>query len=482
MIPIAPWVMRLAEAEPSDELRYEDMRDIYVYLRSTRNMLARCGNEKLGKMNMGFVKRKLEHLFKKEGFESIDHIQQTVRSLSLRGLGPHEEYKDKKAALQLDRKGIEKETDAEKKSKSYLKQGMTMQRGRNWQWRLEVAITESIEAKWWPMFGTYTVDPRLLPKGCLTRDDLWKKTDAWNKFVHQIKRTVAIELGYGKRPSEWPKGNTYFKYWACLEHGSGKAEHPHVHVVWLMKTIPKEWRRDPNSDAPGQMETDIRAASALWKWGNQKRTMALMITGSPFIDKLGWKIPRKSEEEPGTIGSPGKIAGYVSKYITKGGTRKWHHRVKATKGLGLEKILSQLETEVNPELLRSLAQRPEHYSLSMKIQKMSSCPMSLIREKSKQALWRRLHTTKRQQGSDSIRKEWTKKPQEFFTKYLKSVRAGAKYSGMMQTQRYNCYTLLLPEVEEKIHSEKNVLTMIEWLCKMVPVMKVSEPYVLLREG
>lgn len=472
------WCIRLKLENPNwaTEPSWEDLRDIYTYLRSIKNMLERSGRQQRPQ-NYRNIELRLEYLFSEDGFAKMIRLKETIVLLSKTRLGPEETYKDRLTELGLGRKR-QKPSEKEKKGKEYLAQGARLQRCKKWQWRIEQAIKEAIENKWYPMFGTYTVDPKNLPEGCLTRDALWKDTPAWDRFVKKMKTEIAEECGYGRKPAKWPKGESFFKYFAIIEHGAS-GDHPHVHTIWLCKQIPSKWKVDPNQNSTNQNEIDIRAASALWPHGIQRTTMALFIIGSWFTKN--WRIPLDREtKKPKKIGDAGAVSHYISKYLTKGETKKWKHRVKATKNFGVVDLMSKLKMEKSLSILLTLTRRPKEYKVSMKLQEATSCPSSLTREKSKKELLKRLHSMKTLRAQKFLWKELTKRPQQFFTTYIKNVKNGQKPWKKMPEQRYNYYTQMLEEVNATVHCEKRLLTLNNWLCYYQGIQKPCKTFTLMK--
>jgi len=470
------WTERLRAAAAGDTLQYEDIRDIYIYLRSMRRMIGRAESSDMAFLIEG-IGQKIERVFESKGFGDTALLREVVEELAIKGLGPDVGYRLK--TKRLDIMSLEKDDeDNIKIGKGYLKRGAQTTRAKAWQYRLEVAITEAVHKGWFPLFGTYTVDPRRLPEGCITRNSFWQDTHAWDRFVKRMKTECADACGYGRKPSKFPKTSTFFKYFAVIEHGANDGNHPHVHVIWLMKKIPLSWTRCPNTNCKAQTEVDIPAASRLWPHGIQSKTMGLFINGSWFTTH--WKVPRKSKEEPGKVGSVGAIAAYVSKYLTKGETKKWNHRIKCSRNLGVEHLTKSLEKVTSVALLLSLASRPEKYEQSMRLQKATTCPLSLLRERSKRVLTKRMHTCRSIRGTNLLRAQWTKKPSEFFTEYMRSVRDGLKAWKLMRDAHYNLCTLMLEEPQQTAHSEKRMLDMLQWICLNIGKQRHAPAYVLLR--
>lgn len=456
---------------------FKELSKTYQYLRSIRKLLKRSKLTKTHKSWHILQEQLTTILTKKQIITSLDN-KIITHSLETVGLGMNTTYQEKKNVLNIPNNKKEP-IQIVKQAQNYLLQGGKNTRATNWQYRLQVAITEALSKGWYPLFGTYTVDPKTLPKGCLDRNDLWKKTDAWDKFVKHFKTEIADSLGYGRKPSKYPKTNTFFQYFAVIEHGKS-GEHPHIHVIWLCKNIPKSWKTDPNNNCTNRTNTDIIPASSLWKHGIQRKTMALYITQSPFITKLKWVIPIDATGKPQKIGDAGAVAGYIGKYLTKGETKKWNHRVKCTRNLGIIQLVNQLTYRTSLKMLSMLSVRPQKYNQAQMMQSSTQIPLSLLREKSRKAWMLRLHTIKTKWAKRSLLKEWTKKPNEFYMSLISAVKAGMTPWTMNSVARYNAYTQILGVQEYTVVSNTQIKQMVHWLKKTIPKVTTCTTFTLLK--
>lgn len=473
------WVRRFKQGGAKYVPPFEDLQKLFVYFRSVRRLLA--DDDAVLKQSLIDVRNCIDWIFTEHGFGCVEMMTAVLDVVIEEGFGPEVEFKDRKKNLHANTPWS-RETRAEKKAKEFLKQGADLSRARSWQYRLEVAIEEAIDDGWFAMFGTYTVDPkRLQDMGCLTRDELWQNTPAWDRFVKKFKTEVADACGFRRKPSKWPPGKTFFRYFAIIEHGAS-GDHPHVHVVWLCRNIPPSWKVDPNRNCPTRCQVDIPPASALWPHGIQCKTMALFIVGSWFAKN--WVLPIDPVSlKPVQVGNAGAVAGYVAKYLAKGGgTKKWFHRVKATKSLGLSRMLRTLNKTGSLRLLLTLATRPNRYPVSMKLQQSTSCPLGLLREKSRQELMRRLHSMKTQRATKFLRQEWTKKRDNFYTNFITSVKDGLRPWKMMPSPRYKCFTQMSREIGSTVHSKKAVTAAVDWLCYNLARRGTGSPFTLLKEA
>lgn len=472
----------------SNSFTFEHLRENYIYLRSIKALIDRT--EDIGFIGVDIL-NKLDYVFTKTGFASILDVQIITHSLTKIGLGPDKTLEEKKQLLKLTKTLEEKEDSKvlepllDKRLGAYLKNGAKQSRSLEWKFRVQRAMHEAVIInKWYPLFGTYTVDPKRLPAGCLTRNDLWTKTPAWDRFIQMFKSHIAASLGYGRKPSKWPKTKTFFQYFAIIEHGKS-LEHPHIHVIFLCKNIPQLWKVDPNNNDPINSQFNIPAASAIWNHGIQKVTQAIFIEGSPFIDELKWKIPRKYNEEADTytaikVGDASAVAGYIAKYMTKGG-KQWSHRVKATKNLGLTMVRKTLAEVKCIPILKALAERPNEYQTAFKLQRQTSCPIHLLRRMSKQELERRWHTSATELGEQSLYKRWTKEPSTFYIKLIRLVSNGLRLWKMTHEQRYNQYSLIIGEVDRAAHCKPIIDDVLKWLDRTFEPMVSCEPYIRLQE-
>ncbi len=484
---IPAWARRVLAQDGDALLSYQDITACYQYLRSCRNVLDRSYRllvrlDKQVPEAYHTVLNSMDYVFSVHGFGALLDVSKIIHSLEKLGLGFGSSYVERKKAVGLSVECVEAFGD-EKRCRNYMQLSAAKQRASNWKYRLRVAVSEAVGAGWYPMFGTYTVDPSWLPNWCNgDRDRLWRESPAWDRFVKKFKRSVAISCGYGAKPCKWPRTMEFFQYFAVIEHGAS-GNHPHVHVVWLCKNIPALWKNDPNINNRDNSARDMPSASALWPHGVQRKTCGLFVTGSWF--KENWKIPIDEKSgKPITIGDAGAVAGYVAKYLTKGETKKWNHRVKATRGLGLMSLTRSLRDIKSLKLLLGLSARPPRYNLAMEMQSRTLCPLNLLRKMSKEVLLKRLHSSRSLQAFEWIRKRLTKSRGGFFINLMRSVRAGHKPWRMTPGQRYSYFCPMLEEVSSTVHCKKNDdsrwLHILCWLDDNCGMEKSSEEYTYLR--
>ena len=449
-----PWTRTLLSAPPDYTPTFNEIRDCYTYLRSIRALHERSEIALLSAETLDL----LDHVMSPEGFACLLDVKSLIHSLINALVGPQVPRAKRAALFGVAEQETKLDGYSQYRLDSFLTDSRKNAQCADWKWRIRAACQELVvEQGWYPLFGTYTVDPKILPQlGLLNRDELWLKTPAWDRFIKRFKTEIADVCGYGRKPAKWPKGMEFFQYFGVLEHGAS-GDHPHVHVLFLCKDLPLDWKKDPNRACVTETETDIPGASALWIHGVQRVTAAVRMHGGPFESSgLNWVIPMK--EVNGVlvrqkVGDPGAVAGYISKYMAKPESKKWKHRVKATRGIGL-KTLFRIIKEAPLSIIKALAYRPMEYGVAMKMSQMTSCPLSLLRQKSKMELERRWHTSSEQSDAELLQAHWTRKPLAFFTLLTNRVKDGLSIWSETPCARYKLYTRILPAVSSTVHSDE----------------------------
>lgn len=471
------WAIKILGSSSDYKLSYNEMDKSYVFFRSSYNLL-----QKNKKNYKGIrILASLENLLRNSVLATTKQIQFTLKQLIKIKLGPDQSYIQRKEVLGIEYNppgGTEEEKKLQEKAAQYLEAGGKKTRQQEWQFRLTHALTQTIEAGWFPLFGTYTVDPKTLPPGCLDRDQLFKEYPIWDRFIKKVKTECAEACGYGRRPADWPIGNTFFRYFAILEHGKSGA-HPHVHVIFMMKGVPSIWKIDPNANNRHRFNRDIPHASALWTHGAQRTTFGILCVGSWFT--ANWKRPLDKNLKPVKIGAVAAVACYVCKYMQKGETKQWHHRVKATKLLGLEDLRKKIQSVPNKANLLSMATRPSEYQLMHRLQTMTEVPLTLIRRLASLELKTRLYTSSKLRAEKYLTMLWTRPPKNFYTAFMLSVEDGVRPWKMSSQERYSSCTRMLEEVPLTVHCEARMTAFIKWITEHYPRRYSSKPATYIQE-
>ena len=99
------WAIRLQASAGAHPLTYEDMRDAYTYLRSTKKLLIKVINRD-NMQKYADILNEIDYLFSEHGFGDTEQIQQTIHTLTDQKLGPEKSYIDKKIELNMIKKKI----------------------------------------------------------------------------------------------------------------------------------------------------------------------------------------------------------------------------------------------------------------------------------------------------------------------------------------------------------------------------------------
>lgn len=477
--PLPLWARRTLDESTGAHLCPEDVCPLYQFFRSTRKLLSRSPvmNSPRGKQ----LSKLLDFVFSPDGFASKLDSGILIHFLVNFGAGPERSYVDRREAFGLRCQHEAELSDNERRLLDWLAESAVSCRRSMWQYRSAVVVEELVvERGWYPIFGTYTVDPSITDAmGLDCRDDLWTKTDAWDRFLKSVKYEVADACGLGRNSGKWPPVADWFQYFGVLEHGKS-LKHPHVHVLFLCRNIPRSWKRDPNLKpfCKSRTERDITPLSALWPYGSQCMSVGVHMVGSWFTNN--WLPPQ--EVRDGKLvecrcGNADAVAKYIGKYIQKG-TKQWNHRTKCTKSLGmsgLRRSISQIQSE---ELLKGLAYKPLDYSQALVLESRSRCPWNLIRKLSRQELLRRWSFSRDVSDRESLRKVSTRPDSGLYTTLMNSARDSVQIWRQSREWRFNFFTQTSPEWSMDLSNEI-LLDIRDWLDENVGRRRRGADFVVL---
>eukprot|EP00918_Siedleckia_nematoides_P004062 GHVU01009148.1.p1 GENE.GHVU01009148.1~~GHVU01009148.1.p1 ORF type:complete len:345 (+),score=15.02 GHVU01009148.1:389-1423(+) len=255
----------------------------------------------------------------------------------------------------------------------------------NWSWRIKQEAEQKQEDGWYPFFVTLTIDPKKcdgiqhydydqkpLPIYNSPRE-LWEKGREFRKYIKRLASVAAHVLGhpsphkknkkFGYRPE-----SDYITYAGVIEHGKSQ-EHHHAHIMIWMKAIPHTWKVDPNSGRMPQYryQRECKLMRHYWPWcvADQKPALYFRSKGDIW-SRMGHVTPIDKETgQPINIAHIQAVGNYITKYMQKG-TKLWHHRMKCTRNLGMQKNTesnkqSQTGT-TNTANMETTAQQPPPFS------------------------------------------------------------------------------------------------------------------------
>ena len=132
-----------------------------------------------------------------------------------------------------------------------------------WVSRVSVEANEANDAGWYIIFDTISVNPK---KELSLDGYVLENGKEWSKYVQRVEEAVRQALGYDQQSRGGPKRSSYARYF-CRFEGGKNGNNPHGHVIWFLKDVPEEWKRDPNLHNDNPIKTEIAEMKELWPWG-----------------------------------------------------------------------------------------------------------------------------------------------------------------------------------------------------------------------
>ena len=370
-------------------------------------------------------------------------------TLSDFGITADTPYRLKKAFLGLDQ--VYNNSLTHESDRRFMK-FMTEKAGQaakaNWCWRIAEEAEQKQIQGWYPFFVTLTVDPKMTDP-----EKLWKEGREFRKYIRRLVNIVCELQGhppahkktkeYGYRPE-----SDYVQYAGVIEHGKTQ-EHHHGHFMIWMKEIPSHWKKCPNvGRLPShRTERENKAMRYLWPWAIASQKPALYYrTKGDIWSKLGHVTPiDKKTGKPIKINSVQAVGNYVTKYMQKG-TKVWHHRMKCTRNLGLNRLKTVI-SKMDSTSVKVLTWRPKKSSHLRSVSLIHSVPQGLIRSIAKRKVFSDLYQSNRMDLKTLMKTNY-----DHYKRMLKNVRDGARPDRMPSADFYDWVQQFLPEVEE--YSEK----------------------------
>lgn len=256
-----------------------------------------------------------------------------------------------------------------------------------WRWRIGQHAEEKQAAGWYPFFVTLTLDPMKITRW-KDGQDFWQNSGEWQKYLRRVSKHVTKTLGH--RPY-W-KTNTplseYLTYAAVIEHGK-KRTHHHVHAILWLRAIPEGWKRDPNEGIklPSQrFRRECKGLTACWNWSTGQSPALYFRSQGDVWQQLGHATPVRQGMTTAIKLAPPMLSGlYLAKYMGKE-HKEWNHRIKCTRGIGMESLKKLLET-MSIEELRTLSLRPSNLNSLLSLSTIHTVPIGLLRSAAKTILF-----------------------------------------------------------------------------------------------
>ena len=358
------------------------------------------------------------------------------QSMSEIGLEPNMPLKDRKTILGLDIEALDHNEDEMRFLRNMAFKADNTRKG-NWKWRIGQEAEEKQEEGWHPFFVTLTVDPKKAdPK------EIWTKGKEFRKYIRKLVCIVCKELGHppAHKPPYRPESD-YVTYAGVIEHGASR-EHHHGHFVIWLRAIPSNWGVCPNAgirNPASRTRNECLPMRTLWKWSSHDLSPALYFrsVGDIWERKYRFCLPLKNGKEM-RINTARSAGHYITKYLSKD-HKEWHHRMKATRNLGMTKLKSLLRI-VDPMVVEALSWRPIDSKSNLSLSQIHSVPLGLVRLEAKRQNFLNRFRSKRLDLKELIKPNFN-----VFSGMLQSVRNGDRPDRMDSSEFYDWVSEHLPD-------------------------------------
>jgi hypothetical protein len=340
-------------------------------------------------------------------------------------------------------------------------------RQSNWAWRIGEEAQEKLANGWHPFFVTLTVDPmKADPK------QLWTEGREFRKYIRQLVNVVCKEMGHApahKKPYR-PESN-YVTYAGVIEHGKSR-EHHHGHFVIWMRGIPASWRTCPNAgirNPANRIRNECLPMRTYWKWSLPGLSPALYFRsiGDVWQSKYNFALPLK-DGQPMRIATARVAGAYITKYLSKE-HKEWHHRMKATRNLGMN-TLRETMRKLPQAVVHALTWRANTSQQNTTLIMTSSVPLGLMRSEAKRQNYLNLYEANQLDMNTLMQSNLG-----MFGKMLTSVRDGARPDRMDSPAFFDWVGRLLPA--QKGYSETLQLASHEAIADTYPPLTVIKTHI-----
>lgn len=230
--------------------------------------------------------------------------------------------------------------DLEQQLVKQMNEAGQLKRANQHRFLLMCEIAYRTKQNWFMIFNTLTVD----------REHYYKVFSKESRDFYDYTRRMDNAIAEATFGSTRKKdGTDYHTYFACVEEG-GDTGRLHIHILHFARQLPIACD-DPNKGLPFPRLRELTILKALWRFGY---STPIMVRYSPN-DAYGlagyrWPLDPKTGGSL-QVGSPLRVASYISKYITKGfnscNRDKLLWRVRKTQKLGLH-LLQMFTSALSP--------------------------------------------------------------------------------------------------------------------------------------
>ena len=344
------------------------------------------------------------------------------QTLSQLGLEPGMSLEERKAEILGETEGYI-HSEREKVFLKDMAYKAQVSRKATWSWRIGQEATEKQSQGWHPFFITLTIDPTEAHKAGTDAETIWKEGREFRKYIRRLVNVVCKEMGHPpahKKP--YRPESDYVTYAGVIEHGKSRQHHHGHFIVWLRR-VPASWSNCPNAgirNPQARIKNECLPLRTYWPWSLPGLSPALYFrsVGDIWETRYNFMLPIK-DGKPMAV-STARIAGfYITKYLAKE-HREWHHRMKATRNLGLETLRTVLSQAI-PTITEALTWRAENAALNTSLMRTHMVPLGLLRSEAK-----RMHYYNRYVARQLDMTELLQSNLGVFTRMLSSVRSGAR--------------------------------------------------------
>ena len=308
------------------------------------------------------------------------------QTLEEAGLSRYQTLDEKKNALNIVSKSFIRSSN-EEKFLACAEQKADTCRKSNWAWRISEEAEQKEMLGWHPFFVTLTVDPNEYDP-----EKLWKEGRAFRTYIRDLANMVCEQLKHppvqhvNKKFPNYRKESDYVTYAGVIEHGKSR-EHHHCHLIIWLRAIPPSWRVCPNAGIRNpryRNRNECLPLRTFWKYSLPGLSPALYFrtVNDIWQNEYEFCLPLSKKTGKEMKIGPARIAGdYIAKYLAKE-HREWHHRMKATRNLGLTKLKSILRT-LDEKVVEALTWRASNANLNLSLSRTHCVPLGLLRSEAK---------------------------------------------------------------------------------------------------
>ena len=362
--------------------------------------------------------------------------------LTTLGISPDMSFQQRKQALKIPPSThVPNEFELEMEYK--FQEQADASRKALWMWRVGAEAMDMAESGWYPFFVTLTLDGDKVGD----TQEFWKTPEhgksAVQWYCRQLCNIVTKEMGHRRAHKAGVPESEYVRHVAVIEHGASRNHH-HLHGLFWLRAIPASWKRCPNRDIRDpQLRIRDRCLpfEAIWPYSlpGLSPVKYFRHTGDVW-SKLGFITAVQKNGKPFRLNPPMLAGIYLGKYLKKE-DKEWSHRVKATRNLGLTRLMNYLHRMRSDGLL-PLTWRPTSHSTSISLRMIHSIPIALVRRVAAQILFSKQWDAKAVDFENALRR--TSAP---FIEMSKSARDGQRLSRMHSGQLYDWVSQHLPDQE-----------------------------------